>query len=255
MNQYLTAREGMRGLLGVMSNPMQNFKRNRYKDAFEDAYLKIVPVLDSVEELYRIVLEPDTMVEHMAAALTETAKEKIEGEKKGYHRDQALMDLNLTMVVFVFPAILRYAGKSSRPLVDALLVAWKEAFPKTNLQAAEFDYIEKGFHRKFCYITTAVCEALGRGDDCYELELMRDYRDGYLSLMPDGPEQIRHYYDIAPTIVKHIQAEPDSGRIYRSIWDEYLSPCVRMIEAGEKEACRETYIRMVGDLKERYFYI
>ena len=55
--------------------------------------------------------------------------------------------------------------------------AWKEAFPKSALQATSFEEIEQGFRKKFCYITSAVCETFGKPDDCYELTLLRNYRD------------------------------------------------------------------------------
>ncbi len=255
MNPYLTAVEGLRDMLSAMNGPVVEFKRDKYQKSFDQAYIGAVPVLDAVEQLYNTVLEPDAMIANMAAAIVGEAKERIGKEKKNYRKDQVLLDLNMTMVIFVFPAILRYGGNSSRPLTDAILAAWKEAFPKTNLQAAEFEYINKGFHRKFCYITTAVCETLGRGDDCYELQLFRSYRDDYLQKAPGGEAQILDYYDIAPTIVKHISGTGCSEEIYQDVWDTYLSPCVRLIEDGELEECRDTYTRMVADLKDKYFFL
>ena len=119
-----------------------------------------------------------------------------------------MMDMNLTMAVFVLPMILEFHGNSSVPLSEKVLAAWKQEFPKSTLQAAEYSYIEAGFHKKFCYITTAVCETFGKPDDCYELRLLRTYRDGYLAGTPGGEEMIRKYYDVAPSIVKHIQSAP-----------------------------------------------
>jgi hypothetical protein len=178
----------------------------------------------------------------------------VNAEKKKRAREQRMMDLNLTMAVFVFPSILQYKGNSSQPLVDKILEGWKREFPKSNLAYAEYEEIEKGFHRKFCYITTAVCESSGRADDCYELTLLRDYRDHYLAEQPEGNEMIHEYYDVAPSIVKHINRKGNASEIYQSIWETYLSPCIHMIEDGELESCRDLYREMVYTLKDEYFY-
>ena len=161
----------------------------------------------------------------------------------------------LEMAGYVFPALLQYKGESTKPLVDHILASWKEAFPKSNLSAAPYETIEQGFHRKWCYITTAACAELGRSDDCYELNLLRDYRDGYLAKLENGSELIRSYYDVAPTIVKHISKRSDASAIYHWIWESYIDPCIRMIEDGRMNECKVRYEEMVSVLKERYFYL
>ena len=93
----------------------------------------------------------------------------------------------------------------------------------------------------FCYITTAVCESLNKPDDCYELTTLRKYRDEYLLSTESGREIVEEYYNIAPTIVKRIGRQDDAGEIYRGIWDEYLSPCIHLIEKGRKEECKDRY--------------
>ena len=189
----------------------------------------------------------------MAGALAEDGLSRVEACRRKGEKERLLMDLNLAMAVYILPMILEYKGQSSKPLADKVVDSWKRRFPKTNLQAAEYTYIEQGFHKKYCYITTAVCEVLGRPDDCYELNLLRDYRDTYLASLPDGDELIRRYYDVAPSIVKHIgqSARPDT--IYEDIWKEYIRPCIRMIEDGEQEKCLERYEEMVLTLEEQYF--
>ena len=86
------------------------------------------------------------------------------------------MDLNLTMAAFVLPMVLEFHGTSSVPLARhrCLQPGSSAVSRRPALQAAEYSYIEAGFHKKFCYITTAVCETFGKPDDCYELMLLRD---------------------------------------------------------------------------------
>ena len=162
---------------------------------------------------------------------------------------------SLVMAGYLFPTLLKYGGTSSQPLVDHIQKAWKETFPKSNISAAPYENIEKGFHRKWCYITTAACQVRGMEDDCYELNLLRTYRDTYMAAQPDGARTIHDYYDIAPSIVKHIGARPDSEAIYNEIWEAYIAPCIRQIEEGQMQECMDTYTRMVLDLKEKYFHL
>ena len=65
---------------------------------------------------------------------------------------------------------------------------------------------------------------------------------------------VHAYYDVAPTIVKHIGRRKDAAQIYEGIWQQYLSPCIRLIETNRREECVELYRSMVYDLKERYFH-
>lgn len=255
MNNYLIALEGMKTLLVEIESPLEGFKKKKYPDHFQFLYEKSIPMLDAIEAVYTSVIEPEAFLNNMADAMVESALEKLNGCKRRAQRENIMMDLNMSMAIYVFPILLKYRGSSSQPLVDKLLEKWKEAFPKTNLQAAEYEYIEQGFHKKFCYITTAVCETFHKPDDCYELTLLRGYRDDYLARQPEGEKLIKAYYDMAPTIVKHISQREDAAQIYAGIWEQYLSPCISMIEAGDSKGCQELYIEMVETLKDSYFYL
>lgn len=253
MNYYLTAIEGMPKLLDCCEDPMPYFKKNVYPDAFRRLYQENFGTFDAIENGYNSVIDNEQFLINMANALVEHAAELVNSCRRRNEKERKQMDMNMAMAVFVLPMVLEYKGKSSRALADKLLEAWKREFPKSNLQAAEYEFIEQGFHRKFCYITTAVCESFGKQDDCYELMLLRDYRDHYLASLPDGNRMIQEYYDVAPSIVKHINQKETSSEIYRSIWDTYLEPCISMIEHQKMDECRELYQEMVYTLKDKYF--
>ena len=254
MSDYQTAVETMQKMLNKDISVLETFNKKNYKSSFEREYQKYVPAFDAIETLYHTVREPQEMLENMAQALTDSAVEQLNEIKRRSVRDNIQMNFNMQLAVFVYPSILHYKGDSSRPLCDAILASWKKAFPKSNVQAAEFEFIEKGFHRKFCYITTAVCDSLQKGDDCPELMLLRSYRDGYLSFVEGGEDMIRRYYDVAPSIVRHINERGDAKQIYQGIWTDYISPCIDLIENGENEACRKLYMQMVDDLHRDYFF-
>lgn len=96
-----------------------------------------------------------------------------------------------------------------------------------------------------CFITTAVCEYMGKDDRCVELQTLRHFRDHYLAFQPGGQELIDRYYEEAPKIVRCIKASPHYAAICQDLWDSYLAPCLAMIAAGDNEGCKQRYIRMV----------
>ena len=253
MNHYLTAMEIMTGLFETQQVSLASFNRKDYAPAFEAFYMQVLPAFDSIEELYKTVGEPQEMLSNMVDAAISKVQEKM-GALSKRKQNQEMIDKNLQLAVFIYPAILRYKGESSQPLLEIFKAKWKEAFPQSNVTPASFDEIQQGFHRKFCYISTAVCENTGLADDCYELNLLRNYRDGYMASLPDGEDLIRRYYDVSPTIVKHISARDDASAIYSRIWEEYLQPCIHLIEDGKNEECCELYQDMVNTLKNAYFF-
>ncbi|MCL1993298.1 MAG: 50S ribosome-binding GTPase [Spirochaetes bacterium] len=114
--------------------------------------------------------------------------------------------------------------------------------------------IVSGFRRitSGCYITTATCRSLGRGDSCYELNAFRSFRDNWLAQQPDGKAIIEEYYQTAPGIVASIDAKPDSGQIYAEIWQKYLAPCLDEIEHNRFADCKSRYMDMVQTLQREY---
>lgn len=48
------------------------------------------------------------------------------------------------------------------------------------------------------FITTACCEVLGLGYDCFELRILRRYRDPFLATRPGGAAAIARCYALAP---------------------------------------------------------
>ena len=101
-----------------------------------------------------------------------------------------------------------------------------------------------------CFITTAVCNSFDKPDDCFELTTFRNFRDTWLVNQPDGKALIAEYYDIAPRIVANINRLADAAQIYKSIWQQYLEPCLNFIRSGDNLSCKNKYVEMVRELKK-----
>ena len=113
-------------------------------------------------------------------------------------------------------------------------------------------YNEDNGIKEACFITTAICNSFGKSDDCFELTAFRKFRDTWLVAQPDGKTLIAEYYAIAPRIVENINHLVNAKKIYETIWQKYLAPCLKFIERGDNLSCKQKYIEMVRDLKGRY---
>ncbi len=158
----------------------------------------------------------------------------------------------MAMVSYFLPLIRDVKSPRADELAQAMADAWNQAFPGNHISGMTIAEMKGGFRSSPCFITTAVCESLGRPDDCYELTLLRRYRNTYMMSSEQGAAAVEEYYRIAPEIVKEIDSRPDSGNIYQSIWTQYLRPCIRLIEENQLADCADAYADMVDTLKEAY---
>lgn len=161
-----------------------------------------------------------------------------------------MLDINMYLVMFVFPCIIETKQKFCKELTEAMVSKWNASFKKTNISYADYETIDSGFKRKLCYITTAVCGEMGLADDCEELTLLRQFRDGYMMHTEGGKKMVEQYYEEAPAIVCGINTRSDAGEIYRMLYDRYILPCTGMIREGRMEECMQHYRTMVNEWGE-----
>lgn len=240
-------------MLFAIEKPMEAFTKKTYASNFTAYCERFHEVFEKNKDIYSTTDQKEIYLRDVSEGFLALVEEQLNEIPKRRNREDKLLDYNMVMVVFVFPALLEQKNVANEKFAKMLSKCWKEHFPQTNIEPADYTKINAGFKRRFCYITTAVCESQKKPDDCYELEILRDYRDGYLMSRPDGEELVTQYYDVAPTIVKHINGREDSSEIYQNIWEEYLSPCIRLIEEDQNAECMEIYQNMVYDLQHKYF--
>lgn len=188
----------------------------------------------------------------IASGFINDIRDAYEGKGGKLPKGRYLMDLNIYMVMYVFPGIIATEREFSYYIAEMIGKKWPDTFSGHVLGCADYDTINSGFKRRFCYITTAVCESLGKEDDCEELSLLRSFRDGYMMTVPGGEEMVREYYDTAPRIVNVINALSDSEPVYRELYAEYIKPCIEMIKQGRLYDCMRHYRAMVRELLARW---
>lgn len=102
-----------------------------------------------------------------------------------------------------------------------------------------------------CFLTTACCGALGRPDNCFELETLRAFRQRHLQTSPAGRVLLDEYDRISPHIVRAMGGEKASG-IHLAVYLACIIPCVAMIKLGLVRAPIGLYRYAVAALHRRY---
>ena len=189
---------------------------------------------DNLEKIARII--PEYVAENLAQYPSK--------RKREVHQ----VDNNMNMVCFYLPII----HSIDNTLAERTVEIWNETMDKGKIGLSTIEGIDGGFKKGFCYITTAVCETLDKGDDCLELTILREYRDQYLLATHEGEQIVDSYYNVAPTIVNRINKEAQPKEIYKEILSTYIQPCLRLIELGKNEECRALYSDMVVTLEKKY---
>lgn len=100
---------------------------------------------------------------------------------------------------------------------------------------------KSGSHDDGCYLTTAGVRARGLADDCWELNTLRRFRDGYLRKIPDGESEIAAYYEIAPKIVKAVNEREDAQSVWNGVYEEMIAPCLALIGENRQEEAYRLY--------------
>lgn len=194
--------------------------------------------------------------EEAAAYFLDKLEEYWKTDKTRKQRQSLMLETDkFVIAVFLVPMIRSLQLSISERYCETLQKLWCSRHPKQPFYLGTYEALSKGFQKKIlglCFITTAICEFEGKGDDCEELTAFRNFRDGYLLSCPDGKELIETYYDIAPGIVLHIDHSSDRETIYRKLRKEYLQPCFEDIQNGRLQQCKKRYTDMVLTLKQQY---
>ena len=221
--------------------------RSEFFEAFETYEAGCVPV---IQELARGVAP-----EQQTQLLDRAAEAMLDELAAGWEKKNDMEDDKVVLAIFFVPMVRKLKLPISEEFVALLQEKWVARYPKSPFYLGDYESISSGFRKKFlglCFITTAVCQELGKPDDCAELTAFRAFRDGYLAAQPDGEALIREYYDIAPGIVTCINTCSDRHASYARIREQYLAPCYADLLAGRNESCKTRYVQMVRELEREY---
>ena len=228
---------------------LKNLRQSTYPHEFESYSALLLPALKSYS---LAATESDGAADHFAGVLLDRFLQQFEREGIKKENDPRFFDCRYMIVAFTVPAILEQNTPAANTLADCFLAKWNERYPKNPLGKSDFETINSGFRKKFCFITTAVCSSLGKADDCTELNKFRKFRDEWFSKTPEGQAKISEYYLFAPMIVSAIDRSENIESVYRSIWENYLTHCLELIDSGNREECAKKYEGMIVELERKW---
>lgn len=239
-----------------MLNEVDKFSRNTYDDIFFEALRKHEILFKDLTDLIENTPEDvrDNVINELASVLPDYVKPIIANSDKK-QKDKKELNYNLNMAVYIIPALTYSKNPNLEKLAHRTVELWNEKkVVSLTLKYSTYDDIDKGYKKKLCYITTAVCQNQNKPDDCYELTTLRRYRDHYLMQTEQGKAIVDEYYNVAPGLVMMIDMQENKEQIYHNIYEEYLMPCIHHIEEKRNEECCDLYMQMVNNLKKTYLY-
>lgn len=247
-------KEELISLFEDMLGDVRAFKSKTYNALFEAGYEKHKSIIPHISDLCsgKSAEEISEITEELAMVLPEHAYQKAQ-KLPGYKRQSITVDYNMNMVVYVVPILTYTKDENCLNIAARTVELWNEK--KINslvLGLSSYEGIAGGFRKGLCFITEAVCEWQGKPDDCYELTVLRRYRDRYLMRSGEGQALVEEYYDTAPYLVQVLNMQPDVCEIYTKIYRRFLSPCIRCIEEKNYEGCKHIYVDMVRSLQKKY---
>lgn len=237
-----------------MMDYRQFFKRKLYEEAFMKCYEEHKDLMAAIIETCEKAQDKEYVLDELSGVIPDYVHEQINGQKGKSKKEGLMIDYNMTMVTFVIPVIGYSNNESCNSLIDRMVEKWNMPPVTMKIRKSDFETLKGGFKSRLCYITTAVCASQHKADDCYELTLLREYRDGYLLSQQEGRKVVEQYYDVAPTIVNRINKQKNASEIYEEIYRGWLSRCIDLIEENRLEECREVYADMVERLKKKYVF-
>ena len=100
-----------------------------------------------------------------------------------------------------------------------------------------------------CFLTTAATACIGLADDCWELSILREFRDEYLLKTVAGTELVSEYYAIAPNIVRQVNTQTDAQQRWLHTYWNGILPTAILVRLGMHRLAEYSYRRMVKRLQ------
>lgn len=124
-------------------------------------------------------------------------------------------------------------------------------YPKSDRACNKFtnkpDYVPD------CFLTTAMCHIFGMDDNCYILNVMRNFRDTILVNDPKYHTMLAQYEVIGPVISERLYKDPHRAYVADYYFENYIYDIVVNLSNGTNyEEVVSKYVEMGYDMKRMY---
>ncbi|HEY8784714.1 MAG TPA: CFI-box-CTERM domain-containing protein [Mucilaginibacter sp.] len=100
-------------------------------------------------------------------------------------------------------------------------------------------------------MTTVCVNAMQLPDNCYELQILRNFRDEYIASKTNGTLIIAEYYETAPKIISAINSTGNGNKIFRNLYPK-IKEAVFLIEQNKFEDAYKFYCNFADQLRRQY---
>ena len=138
LNQVETMFDDMEKMIKKLKKKQYEENMENFMTAYEAYFLEM--------ETYMCENDPQTAAKEISQVFVDAVKERYEvkGKIKGYVQ----ADLNLFMIYYVFPAILKRDHEHAKLLADTLCETWGNSFKDSKIGYTDYDSLYKSFREK-----------------------------------------------------------------------------------------------------------
>lgn len=87
-----------------------------------------------------------------------------------------------------------------------------------------------------CFITTACVNYYGLCDNCEQLEILRQFRDGFLLKSAANKKLVKKYYRIAPRLARLMENDKNKYFLFKQVFLKINSACAAIKRERNEEA-------------------
>ncbi|MEE0106948.1 MAG: hypothetical protein UEY91_09180 [Lachnospiraceae bacterium] len=138
LNQVETMFDDMEKMIKKLKKKQYEENMENFMTAYEAYFLEM--------ETYMSENDPQTAAKEISQVFVDAVKERYEvkGKIKGYVQ----ADLNLFMIYYVFPTILKRDHEHAKLLADTLCETWGSSFKDSKIGYTDYDSLYKSFREK-----------------------------------------------------------------------------------------------------------
>jgi hypothetical protein len=239
-------------IVGSTHEKGNKFTASYYLESFPKYAKSLYNSLNLVNKAYKYNKNSPYI---FAETLFDLVKIQAFSNKEVKENGNVMLEARYFLVTYFIPAILEYDSYSSEILANEFIKLWNNNFENSKISKTTYEEIANGFRykSKFCFITTATCKALGKSENCNELEIFRSFRDNWSTKSDQNMKDVEMYYIKSPLYVYAIDNSKDKNIIYSKIWNEFLDPCFKLIESFKYEDCAIIYKDLMRYLDNKFY--
>ena len=174
-------------------------------------------------------------------------------KKDYYHKCATCTGYGLNNISMMKPGVGFYCHKKQDyfPLDDSCS-SWLFGYQENSKVTDEDieDAMKALKPKEGCFITTIVCELLGRSDDDSLLETMRSLRS-YMSGAGYTPLLVQ-YDTVGPVIAQRLHDDVNGKVVANGLLAKYLNNCMFLVQNGQYDDAVSIYYEMVEYLASHY---